>query len=207
MKKIFLSILTSALCFTGISPVFAGTTPVQVGSQTSSIPTLRYIPPNSANNLLSIDISKAIAVLVSASANNANISNIVVLLSNDNGSGTGVANAQSALSRKLASLGINVDVGSPASSLIEALTGLIPAGFSAGSGQNQTINLSKLSLAIDSFNQIVNGLADTAKGSDTVAAGKALVILNALSSDETLTSLSTSLSSIAEEVEKKLKKP
>lgn len=197
MKKVFLLIFTSALCFTGISPVFAGTTPVQVGSQTSNIPILRNIPPNTRSNLLSIDISNAIAVLLNAAENNANILNITILLSNGDGNGAGVTAAQNALSSQFASLGINVDSGSSVANLINALTGLIPANFNAGAGQKQTVDLRKLALAIESFNQIVNGLADIANGSDAVAAAKALATLNALSTNQTFTALSTALASIS----------
>ncbi len=197
MKKIFLSILTSALCFTGISPVFAGTTPIQPGCQTSSSPILRNIPPNTRSNLFSINISNAIAVLLNAAESNANILNITTLLSNGDGNGAGVTAAQNALSSQFASLGINVDAGSSVANLINALTGLIPANFNAGDGQKQTVDLSKLALAIESFNQIVNGLADTANGSDAAAAATALATLESLSTNQTFTVLSTALASIS----------
>ncbi len=199
MKKIFLSILASTISFAGIAPVFAGTVPVQPGTQTSSIPILRNTPPNPQSNLLSIDISNAIAALLGASGSNANINNIVLLLSNGNGNGASVAAAQSALSAQFASLGINIASGSPAANLIDALTGLVPANFNAGSGQLQTIDLSKLFLAIQSFNQIVNELADIAKGSDA-AATQAQAILAALSTDATFTTLSTTLASISKDL-------
>ncbi|GBO53653.1 hypothetical protein APA_1601 [Pseudanabaena sp. lw0831] len=199
MKKIFLSILASTISFAGIAPVFAGTAPIQPGCQTSSIAILRNTPPVRQSNLLSIDISQAIAVLLGAAGSNANISNIVVLLSNGNGNSASVTAAQIALSGQFASLGINIAAGSPAASLIDALTGLIPANFSAGSGQLQSIDLSKLSLAILSFNQIVNELADIAKGSDANAA-QAQAILAALSTDPTFTTLSTTLASISKDL-------
>jgi len=197
MKKVFLLIFTSALCYTGISPVFAGKIPIQAGSQTSSTPILRNIPSNTRSNLLSIDISNAIAILVNAAENNANIRNIIVLLSNGDGNGAGVTAAQNALSSQFASLGINVDSGSSAANLINALTGLIPANFNAGAGQKQTVDLRKLALAIESFNQIVNGLADIANGSDAVAAAKALTTLNALSTNDTFIKLSAALDAIS----------
>jgi hypothetical protein len=200
MKKIFLSILASVISFAGISPVFAGTAPVQPGCQTSSSPTLLNLPPSAQSNLLSIDISNAIALLLNSANTNADISNVVVLLSNGNGSGTGVQTAQSALSASFANLGINVGAGSPASSLIDALTGLIPANFNAGSGQTQSVDLQKLFLAIESFNQIVNELADIANGSDPVAAEKALASLNALSTNQAFTTLSTTLASISKDL-------
>jgi hypothetical protein len=199
MKKIFLSILASTISFAGIAPVFAGTTPVQPGVQTSSITTLLHDRLKKRSDLLSIDISNAIAILLGASESNANISNIVVLLSNGNGNSASVAAAKIALSSQFASLGINVDQGSPAASLIEALTGLVPANFNAGSGQLQTIDLSKLSVAILSFNQIVDQLADIAKGSDASAI-QAQAILNTLSTDATFTTLSTTLASISKEL-------
>ena len=197
MKKIFLLIFTSALCFTGMSPVFAGTTPVQVGSQTSSLPNLQYMLARKRSNLLSMDISNAIAVLLNSAENNANILNITTLLSNGDGNGAGVTAAQNALSSQFASLGISVDSGSSAANLINALTGLIPANFNAGAGQKQTVDLRKLALAIESFNQIVNGLADIANGSDAVAAAKALTTLNALSTNDTFIKLSAALDAIS----------
>ncbi|PZO42732.1 MAG: hypothetical protein DCF19_06805 [Pseudanabaena frigida] len=200
MKKLFLSILASAISFAGISPVFAGTVPVQPGCQTSSSPILLNIPPSAQSTLLSIDISNAIAVLLNSANTNADISNVVVLLSNGNGSGTGVQTAQSALSASFANLGINVGAGSPALSLIDALTGLIPANFNAGAGQAQTVDVKKLFLAIESFNQIVNELTDIAKGSDPVAAAKALASLNALSTNQAFTTLSTTLASISKDL-------
>lgn len=199
MKKIFLSILASTISFVGIAPVFAGSFTIQPGSTTSNIPTLRNTPPVSQSNLLSIDISQAIAALLSASGGNANISNIVVLLSNGSGNSANVTSAQIALNGLFASLGINVSVGSPAANLIDALTGLVPSNFNAGSGQLQTIDLSKLSQAILAFNQIVNELADIAKGSDANAA-QAQAILNALSNDATFTTLSTTLASISKDL-------
>ncbi len=199
MKKIFLSILASTISFAGIAPVFAGTVPVQPGCQTSSIPNLSHHRSKTRSDLLSIDISNAIAALLGASGSNANIRNIVVLLSNGNGDGASVAAAKIALSGQFASLGINIAEGSPAASLIEALTGLVPANFNAGSAQLQTIDLSKLSLAILSFNQIVNELADIAKGSDA-AAIQAQAILTALSTDATFTTLSTTLASISKDL-------
>jgi hypothetical protein len=199
MKKIFLSILASTISFAGIAPVFAGTVPVQPGTQTSSIPTLLHDRLKKRSDLLRIDISNAIAALLSASESNANIRSIVVLLSNGNGDSASVAAAQIALSSQFASLGINVAAGSPAASLIDALTGLVPANFNAGSAQLQTIDQSKLSLAILSFNQIVNELADIAKGSDANAT-QALAILNALSTDVTFTTLSTTLASISKDL-------
>lgn len=200
MKTISLSILTFGLCFVGSSPVFAGTVPVQPGVQTSSIPILRNIPSITQSNLLLIDVSQAISVLLSASEGNADIRNIVLLLSNENGNSTNVAEAQAALSSQFASLGINVDTGSPTSNLINALTGLIPTNFNAGSGQTQTVDQSKLFLAIEAFNQIVNGLADTAKGSDADAAAKALAALNALSTNQAFTTLSATLVSISKDL-------
>jgi len=200
MKKILLSILASIIPFAGISSVCAGTVPVQVGSQTSSIPILLNISPSSQSNLLSINISNTITSLLNASESNPNINNLVVLLSNGNGNGTGVANAQVALSSQFANLGINVDTGSSASNLIDALTGLITSNLNAGSGQTQTVDRSKLFLAIEAFNQIVNGLADTAKGSDADAAAKALAALNALSTNQAFTTLSTTLSSISKDL-------
>ncbi len=199
MKKIFLSILASTISFAGIAPVFAGTVPVQPGTQTSNLAILRNTPPKTQSNLLSIDISNAIAALLGAAGGNANISNIVVLLSNGNGNSASVTSAQIALNGLFANLGINVAVGSPAANLIDALTGLVPSNFNAGSGQLQTIDLSKLSQAILAFNQIVNELADIAKGSDANAA-QAQAILNALSTDATFTTLSTTLASISKDL-------
>ena len=197
MKKIFLSILASTISFAGIAPVFAGNFTIQPGCQTSSIAILQNSPPVRQSNLLSIDISQAIALLLNSANTNADISNVIVLLSNGNGSGTGVQTAQNALSASFASLGINVGTGSPALALIDALTGLIPANFNAGAEKLQSVDLKKLFLAIESFNQIVNELADIAKGSDPVAAEKALASLNALSTNQAFTTLSTTLASIS----------
>jgi hypothetical protein len=199
MKKIFLSILASTISFAGIAPVFAGTFPVQPGSQTSSVPNLLPNKDKKRSNLLSIDISNAIAALLGASGSDANINNIVVLLSNGNGNSANVTAAQIALSSQFASLGINVAAGSPAANLIDALTGLVPANFNSGSAQLQTIDLSKLSVAILSFNQIVNELADIAKSSDANAS-QAQAILNALSTDATFITLSTTLASISKDL-------
>jgi hypothetical protein len=199
MKKIFSSILATTVSFAGIAPVFAGTVTIQPGSQTSHSPIVRNTPPVSQSNLLSIDISQAIAALLSAAGSNVNISNIVVLLSNGNGNSANISAAQIALSGQFASLGINIAAGSPAASLIDALTGLIPTNFNAGSGQLQSIDLSKLSQAILAFNQIVNELADIANGSDAAAA-KAQAILAALSTDATFTTLSTTLASISKDL-------
>jgi hypothetical protein len=138
--------------------------------------------------------------LLNASENNPNIRNIVVLLSNGNGDSTSVAAAQSALSNQFASLGLNVDSGSPASNLINALTGLVSGNFNGESGQSQSIDLSKLFLAIESFNQIVNGLTNTANGSDAVAAAQALEALKAMSTDATVTTLSTTLAAISKDL-------
>ncbi|MCX5935976.1 MAG: hypothetical protein NTU99_14590 [Pseudanabaena sp. LacPavin_0818_WC45_MAG_42_6] len=200
MKKIFSSILATTVSFAGIAPVFAGTVTIQPGSQTSHSPIVRNTPPVSQSNLLSIDISQAIAALLSAAGSNVNISNIVVLLSNGNGNSANISAAQIALSGQFASLGINIAAGSPAASLIDALTGLIPTNFNAGSGQLQSIDLSKLSQAILAFNQIVNELADIANGSDAAAAAKAQAILAALSTDATFTTLSTTLASISKDL-------
>ncbi|MBD2316780.1 hypothetical protein [Phormidium tenue] len=200
MKKIFLSILASVISFAAISPVFAGTVPVQAGSQTSSSPILLNIPSSSQGNSLSININNTITSLLNASENNPNIRNIVVLLSNGNGDSTSVAAAQSALSNQFASLGLNVDSGSPASNLINALTGLVSGNFNGESGQSQSIDLSKLFLAIESFNQIVNGLTNTANGSDAVAAAQALEALKAMSTDATVTTLSTTLAAISKDL-------
>jgi hypothetical protein len=200
MKKIFLSILASTISFAGIAPVFAGPVPIQPGSQTSHIPNLSHHQSQTQSNLLSIDISQEIALLLNSANTNADISNVIVLMSNGNGSGTGVQTAQSALSSSFANLGINVGAGSSALALIDALTGLIPANFNAGTGQAQTVDLSKLSLAILSFNQIVIELVDIAKGSDPVAAVKALASLNALSKNQAFTTLSTTLASISKDL-------
>ncbi|MEA5476943.1 hypothetical protein VB774_04850 [Pseudanabaena galeata UHCC 0370] len=198
MKKIILSILASSFCFTGTLPVFAGSFAIQAGSQASSSPILLNIPPKAQSNLLSLDISNAIAILLNSANTDADISNIVLLLNNGNGSSTDVQVAQNALSASFASLGINVGTGSPALALIEALTGLIPANFNGESGQAQTVDLQKLFLAIESFNQIVNELANIANGSDPVAAENALASLNALSTNQAFTTLSTTLASISQ---------
>ncbi|MFO0050921.1 MAG: hypothetical protein ACK54E_21085 [Pseudanabaena sp.] len=120
-------------------------------------------------------------------------------MSNGNGNSANISAAQIALSGQFASSGINI-AGSPAASLIDALTGLIPANFNAGSGQLQSIDLSKLSQAILAFNQIVNELADIANGSDAAAAAQAQAILAAISKDATFTTLSTTLASISKDL-------
>lgn len=199
MKKIFLSILASTISFVGIAPVFAGTFPIQPGCQTSSVAILRNTPPVRQSNLLSIDISQAIAALLGAAGGNANISNLVVLLSNGNGNSASVTSAQIALNSLFAGLGINVAAGSSAANLIDALTGLVPGNFNAGSGQLQTVDLNKLSQAILAFNQIVNELADIAKGSGPEAA-RAQAILSALAADSTFTTLSTTLAAISKDL-------
>jgi hypothetical protein len=199
MKKIFLSILASTISFVGIAPVFAGTFPIQPGCQTSSVAILRNTPPVRQSNLLSIDISQAIAALLGAAGGNANISNLVVLLSNGNGNSASVTSAQIALNSLFAGLGINVAAGSSAANLIDALTGLVPGNFNVGSGQLQTVDLNKLSQAILAFNQIVNELADIAKGSGPEAA-RAQAILSALAADSTFTTLSTTLAAISKDL-------
>ncbi|TYQ24893.1 hypothetical protein PseudUWO311_17160 [Pseudanabaena sp. UWO311] len=199
MKKIFLSILASTISFVGIAPVFAGSFTIQTGCQTSSIAILRNTPPVRQSNLLSINISQAIAALLGAAGGNANISNLVVLLSNGNGNSASVTSAQIALNSLFAGLGINVAAGSSAANLIDALTGLVPGNFNAGSGQLQTVDLNKLSQAILAFNQIVNELADIAKGSDPEAA-RAQAILSALAADSTFTTLSTTLAAISKDL-------
>jgi hypothetical protein len=84
--------------------------------------------------------------------------------------------------------------------LINALTGLVSGNFNGESGQSQSIDLSKLFLAIESFNQIVNGLTNTANGSDAVAAAQALEALKAMSTDATVTTLSTTLAAISKDL-------
>ncbi|MFM7602168.1 MAG: hypothetical protein ACKO7R_13380 [Pseudanabaena sp.] len=200
MKKIFLPILASVISFTGISPVFAGNAPVQGGNPTSNSPTLLNLSPIPQSNSLTIDISNLIAPLLNLANTNADISNVIVLLSNGNGNGTGVQAAKSALSDSFASLGINVGAGSPALDLIDALTGLVTANFNAGSDKNQSVDRQKLFLAIESSNKIVNELADIAKGSDPVAAEKALASLNALSTNQAFTTISTTLATISKDL-------
>lgn len=227
MKKTFLSLLASSLCFVGVSPVFAGTTPIAPGncilygnfgsgnsdggkfdimSRTKVLITLE-----GQKFILGELNSKSLPGLNPLSQGNPAIKDFIFLLTGDKGkvgaNSPDINTAQANLVNKLSALGLDLGEGRPARQLTAALTLLIPFGNEASPSEDNgvaAVDGTKFYQAITAFNALITELTTTASGTGPEAA-KAQATLNALLKDETFNSISSTLRALREQLKDKEK--
>ncbi|BBC25963.1 hypothetical protein [Pseudanabaena sp. ABRG5-3] len=225
MKKTFLSLLASSLCFTGIAPVFAGTTPVAPGNSVlynnfgSGNPdgglfdnmsrTKVFITLEGQKFILGELNAKSLPVLNPLAQGNPAIKDFVFLLTGDKGKvnfdSPEINNSQTNLVNKLTGLGLDLGDGRPARQLVAALTLLIPFGNEATPSDTigvAAVDGTKFFQAITAFNALVTELTNTASGTGPDAA-KAQATLNALLQDETFNSISSTLRALRDQLKDK----
>ena len=228
MKKTFLSLLASSLCFTGIAPVFAGTTPIAPGNSVlynnfgSGAPdgglfdnmsrTKVFITLEGQKFILGELNTKSLPVLNPLAQGNPAIKDFVFLLTGDKGkvsfNSPEINTAQTNLVNKLTGLGLDLSDGRPARQLVAALTLLIPFGNEATPSETigvAAVDGTKFFQAITAFNALVTELTNTASGTGPEAA-KAQATLNALLQDETFNSISSTLRALREQLKDREKK-
>jgi|GEM_PF-832351 len=220
MKRIISSILASTLCFTGSLPAFAGANPVSnsggdgvagTGSNSEDFNNISrtkvFINLRGQRQILLELNQNSLAILNPLAQNNPSIQSLIVLLTGNkgqSGSGAQVKSAQDNLVARLISLGLDLsDGGRPARQLVNALTLLIPFGSDATPSETigvAAVDGTKLFQAITAYNQLINQLTETAKGTGADAS-KARAILQALTQDETFTSVAATLRALREKLE------
>lgn len=228
MKKTFLSLLASSLCFAGIAPVFAGTTPIAPGNSIlynnfgSGDPdgglfdnmsrTKVFITLEGQKFILGELNTKSLPVLNPLAQDNPAIKDFVFLLTGDKGkvsfNSPEINTAQTNLVNKLTGLGLDLSDGRPARQLVAALTLLIPFGNEATPSETigvAAVDGTKFFQAITAFNALVTELTNTASGTGPEAA-KAQATLNALLQDETFNSISSTLRALREQLKDREKK-
>ncbi|NMF57797.1 hypothetical protein [Pseudanabaena yagii] len=225
MKKTFLSLLASSLCFAGIAPVFAGTTPISPGNCIlynnfgSGAPdgglfdnmsrTKVFITLEGQKFILGELNAKSLPVLNPLAQGNPAIKDFVFLLTGDKGkvnfNSPEIDKSQANLVGRLTGLGLDLGDGRPARQLVAALTLLIPFGNEATPSETigvAAVDGTKFYQAITAFNSLVNELVNTANGTGPEAA-KAQATLNALLKDETFNSISSTLRALREQLKDK----
>jgi hypothetical protein len=228
MKKTFLSLLASSLCFAGVAPVFAGTTPIAPGNSVlynnfgSGNPdgglfdnmsrTKVFITLEGQKFILGELNAKSLPVLNPLAQGNPAIKDFVFLLTGDKGKvnfdSPEINNSQTNLVNKLTGLGLDLGDGRPARQLVAALTLLIPFGNEATPSETigvAAVDGTKFFQAITAFNALVTELTNTAGGTGPEAA-KAQATLNALLKDETFNSISSTLRALREQLKDKERK-
>lgn len=228
MKKTFLSLLASAVCLAGVSPVLAGTTPILPGNSIlydnygSGDPdgglydnmsrTKVFITLDGQKFILSDLNAKRLPILSPLAQNNPAIKDFVFLLTGDKGkvgfNSSEISASQANLVSKLTSLGLDLSDGRPARQLVAALTLMIPFGGEAAPSETigvAAVDGTKMYQAITAFNALVTELTNAASGTGPEAA-KAQSILNALLQDETFTSISSTLRSLRDQLKDRERK-
>ncbi len=225
MKKRFLSLLAFSLCFAGVSPVFAGTTPIAPGNSVlysnfgsgnpegglfdSMSRTKVFITLEGQKFILGELNSKSLPVLNPLAQGNPAIQDFVFLLTGDKGkvnfNSPEIDKSQANLVGRLTGLGLDLGDGRPARQLVAALTLLIPFGNEATPSETigvAAVDGTKFFQAITAFNALVNELVNAANGTGPEAA-KAQATLNALLKDETFNSISSTLRALREQLKDK----